>query len=162
MKLSHFVADSGSIDLSLVTRGIGYAENLPRRSFVFIQVSLLFECLMPDPPSFCLGRNPTILPRAGFLPFWCLTGRGRASAGGRCFLQDLWRVDVYFRRLAGRVASLQGIAWDLRRASLQGIARDLLPAGGGPATCPRGIVGRGGVGSVGMSSLHISLILFSN
>ena len=56
-----------------------------RRSFIFFLVSLLFECLMPYPPLFCLGRNPTILPCTGFLPFWYSTGRGRASAGGRCF-----------------------------------------------------------------------------
>ena len=51
---------------------------LPRRSFVFIQVYFLFEFLIPFPPSFSLGRNP-IIPCVGLLPFWCLTGRGRAG-----------------------------------------------------------------------------------
>ena len=48
-------------------------------SFVFI-----FEFLISFPPFFHPGRNP-ILPRAGLLPLWCLTGRGLIFAGGRCF-----------------------------------------------------------------------------
>ena len=75
----------GDADRRRAPAGWWAGEDAVRRSFVFVLVSLLFECLMPYPSLFCLGRNPTILPCAGFLPVWCSTGRGRASAGGRCF-----------------------------------------------------------------------------
>ena len=77
---------------SVLPRGSRWAECAPaprdhrpdlvRCPLLFIQVSSLFAFLISF-PIFCNGCNPT-LPRAGLLPFWCSTGRGRASEGRRC------------------------------------------------------------------------------
>ena len=94
----------------------------------------MFEFLIPFHPSFHLGRNP-ILPRTGFLLFWCLTGWGRTFVGAPCiyptrvtflfelltpfppyFHLELVLTPVMFPRARRPGAGLQGIALDLRRA----------------------------------------------
>ena len=89
---------------------------------------------------FCLGRNP-ILPRAGFLHFWCSTGRGRASTSGRCFSARS-SAGVFFHGLVGRMASLQGIAGSLAgEPPRDRIAQDLQRVGCVP---PPGSMAGGG------------------
>ena len=69
--------------VKLATGFAGSVAGFGTSSPCIYPVSFLFEFLVSFPPSFHLGRNP-ILPRAGFLPSWCLPGWGRISAGGRC------------------------------------------------------------------------------
>ena len=65
------------------------------KSCVYPSFVSIFEFLTFFPLSFHPGRNP-ILPRAGLLLLWCLTGRGLIYLRvGGVLLRNLWRRDRF-------------------------------------------------------------------